>query len=234
MEAKDILKKLVEYDTYKDNKNKEILDYIQNLLIQKGFKVDYRSKCLVMSINDNYNLGFVGHTDTVQSGNDWKYNPLKLTEIENKLYGLGVCDMKGGIAAILKTVLDINWEELNYGIKLIFTYDEEINFSGIKEIMNEKIKIPENIIIGEPTNNEILTGSKGLLEFEMEFKGKSAHSSNPSKGINAIENCMDFLGELKRFYEFLKSEIDERFEIPYTTMNIRKNNWWKKYKYSSK
>jgi acetylornithine deacetylase len=100
--------------------------------------------------------------------------------------------------------------------------------------MNEKIKIPENIIIGEPTNNEILTGSKGLLEFEMEFKGKSAHSSNPGKGINAIENCMDFLGELKRFYEFFKSEIDERFEIPYTTMNIRKNNWWKKYKYSSK
>ena len=47
-----------------------------------------------MSIKEKYNLGFLGHTDTVQGGSDWIYNPLKLTEIDNKLYGLGVCDMK--------------------------------------------------------------------------------------------------------------------------------------------
>lgn len=220
MQAKEILENLVRFNTYKDKENREIMDYIQKLLIGKGFDLEYKSKCLVMSIKEECKIGFIGHTDTVQSGNDWIYNPLELTEIDNKLYGLGTCDMKGGLAAILKAVLDIDWNKLNYGIKLIFTYDEEIGFEGIKEINDLNIEIPENVIIGEPTNNEIMNGSKGLLELKLEFDGKSAHSSNPEKGINAIEKCIEFLDELKKFYKDLKLDIDNRFKIPYTTMNI--------------
>ena len=80
--------------------------------------------------------------------------------------------MKGGIAAIIKAVLDIDWKQLRYGIKLIFTYDEEIGFEGIKEINKINIQIPENVIIGEPTNNIIKNGSKGLLEFKFCVKRK--------------------------------------------------------------
>ena len=220
MQAKDILKELIKFDTYKDAENKEIMDYIQKTLKQEEFDLEYRSKCLVMSIKEKHKVAFIGHTDTVQSGNDWIYNPIELTEVDDTLYGLGTCDMKGGIAAILKAVLDIDWSRLNYGIKLIFTYDEEIGFEGIKEINDLNIEIPETVIIGEPTNNEIMNGSKGLLELKLEFEGKSVHSSNPEKGINAIENCINFLDELKRFYDDLKSERDNRFKIPYTTMNI--------------
>lgn len=150
MQAKEILKKLVKFDIYKDNENQEIMNYIQKILEEKGFKVEYKSKCLVMSIKEKCKIGFIGHTDTVQSGIDWIYNPLELTQIDNKLYGLGTCDMKGGIAAILKAVLDTDWNKLNYGIKLILTYDEEIGFEGIKEINNLNIEIPENVVVGEP------------------------------------------------------------------------------------
>lgn len=222
MQLREILKNLVKFDTYKDKENQEIMNYIQGLLEKKGFKVDYKSKCLIMSIKEKCNIGFLGHTDTVQSGCDWIYNPLKITEVDNKLYGLGICDMKGGIAAILNAVLDTDWNKLNYGIKLFFTYDEEIGFEGIKEINSLNIEIPENMIIGEPTNNEIMNGSKGLLELKFEFKGKSVHSSNPEKGVNAIEKCIKFLDELKRFYDNLRLETDNRFEISYTTMNIGK------------
>lgn len=222
MEAKQILKELVKFNTYKDKENGEIINYIEKLLKEKNFKTEYKSKCLVLRNKEKCNIGFIGHTDTVQSGNDWIYNPLELTEVEDKLYGLGTCDMKGGIAAILKAVLDMDWEKLNYGIKLFFTYDEEVGFEGIKEINNLKIELPENIIVGEPTNNEIMNGSKGLLEFKFEFNGKSAHSSNPKKGINAIEKNIVFLNELKVFYLKLKLDTDNRFKIPYTTMNIGK------------
>lgn len=222
MQAKDILKELIQFDTYKDKENSRIMNYIQDVLEKKGFKTEYKTKCLIMSIKEKYNLGFLGHTDTVQGGSDWTYNHLELTESDNKLYGLGTCDMKGGIAAIIKVVLDTDWNKLNYGIKLFFTYDEEIGFEGIKEINRLNIEMPENMIIGEPTNNEIMNGSKGLLELKIDFKGKSAHSSDPEKGINAIEQCMDFFEELRNFYNTLKLEKDNRFDIPYTTMNIGK------------
>ena len=47
---------------------------------------------------------------------------------------LGTCDMKGGIAGIIKAVLDTDSNKLNTEIRLIFTYDEEIEFEGINDI----------------------------------------------------------------------------------------------------
>ena len=52
MQAKEILKNLVRFNTYKDKENREIMDYIQKLLIGKGFDLEYKSKCLVMSIKE--------------------------------------------------------------------------------------------------------------------------------------------------------------------------------------
>ena len=80
MEAKEILKELVKFNTIKDKENKKILDFIQILLEEKGFRLEYRSKCLVICIKEKCKLGFIGHTDTVQYGDDWTCNPLELTE----------------------------------------------------------------------------------------------------------------------------------------------------------
>lgn len=222
MGVKEILKDLVRFNTVEDKENTEIMNYIEGILKNKGFKTDYKSKCLVMSIKDEYNLGFLGHTDTVQAGSDWSADLFKMKENNGNLYGLGVCDMKGGISAILQAVLETDWEKLKYGIKLYFTYDEEINFQGIKELVENNEKFPQNMIIGEPTNNVIMNGSKGLLELKLIFSGISAHSSMPYKGENAIEKCMDFLNELKNFYNELKVDESNNFEIGYTTMNIGK------------
>lgn len=222
MSAKDILKELIKFDTVKDQQNEEIMNYIEQLLKTKGFKTEYKSKCLIMSIKDNQKLGFLGHTDTVMAGTDWKTNPFKMKEDNGKLYGLGICDMKGGIAGILQAVLETNWEKVKYGIKLYFTYDEEINFLGIREITQQKQKFPENMIIGEPTSNIIMNGSKGLLELKLTFSGISAHSSIAKKGENAIEKAINFINEFKVFYNELKKDKSDNFEIGYTTMNIGK------------
>lgn len=48
MQAKEILKELIKFDTYKDKDNKKIINYIQKILENKGFKTEYKSKCLVM------------------------------------------------------------------------------------------------------------------------------------------------------------------------------------------
>lgn len=222
MNVKEILKDLVKFNTIQDKENTKIIDYIENYLKQIGFSTKYKTKCLVMQIKNECNLGFLGHTDTVQAGNDWSIDPFNMKEEEGKLYGLGTCDMKSGIAAIIKAVSEIDWKKQKYGIKLYFTYDEEINFSGIKELIKIEKSFPKNMIIGEPTNNVIMNASKGLLELKLIFNGISAHSSMPDKGVNAIEKCMECLIELKDFYNSLKKDLNRAFKIPYTTMNIGK------------
>ena len=216
---KEILKELVRINTIKDKDNKEIINYIENYLKDLGFTTEYKSKCLVMSNRKDCNIGFLGHTDTVDYSSDWNTNPFELTEIDNKLYGLGSCDMKGGIATILSVIPKIKFKDK--GIKMIFTYDEELEFSGIKELLDKKIVFPDTMIIGEPTNNEIINSSKGLLDLKVIFKGLTAHASTPEEGINAIDKCITFINELNNYYTDLKKEIINNNSL---TMNIGKIN----------
>ena len=217
MSAKEILKDLISFNTINDKENKAIINYIENYLKNIGFTTEYKSNCLVTKNKKNCNIGFLGHTDTVSYSNDWSFNPLELTEENGKLYGLGTCDMKGAIAAFLSAISKVDFSDKKTGIKLFFTYDEEIGFAGINELINNKMDFPKYMIIGEPTNNETINGSKGLLELKITFKGVSAHSSNPKEGINAIEKCIKFINELKSYYNDLKNEtIDRKF----ATMNI--------------
>jgi len=228
MKVEDILEKLVGFNTIKDKENKEIINFIESFLLEYDFKTIIKDKYLIMESNfgeDNNGIGFIGHTDTVPFSDDWKYDPFKLTKINDKLFGLGVCDMKGGIAAMLDAVKQIDFSKLKFGLKVYFTYDEEIGFNGIKDVLTfEKENgnnFPKTLIIGEPTNNEILLGSKGLLEYEVEFSGIKVHSSIPDKGKNAIFDAVSFIGELKEFYEKeIRTEEDNVFIVPYSTFNV--------------
>ena len=220
MEEFKILKDLVSFNTIKDKENKKILNYIENYLKGLGFKTEIKTKNLVMSIGENPKLGFLGHTDTVMYTDEFK-NPFNMKITDDKLFGLGVCDMKGGIAAILDAVKQIDFSKLKYGMKLYFTYDEEIEFNGTFDLVNADEMFPKYMIFGEPTNNEILVGSKGLVEYDVKFVGEKAHSSNPNIGIDANMNCVKFVYELNEFYEKeIKSDENNMFEIPYTTMNV--------------
>lgn len=218
MDVKEILKRLVNYNTIKDNQNKEIMDFIAQYLKKYNFSIKRIKKCLIAYNSEKPKIGFIGHTDTV-AYESWEGNPFILQEKNDRLIGLGACDMKGGIAAILSAIskLDLSKNKL----ALYFTNDEEISFKGIKNIA--KYIIPENIIIGEPTNNIPIYGTKGVLEVKIEFFGIKCHSSTPEKGISAINECIKFMEEMKCYYENeLKQEIVPDFEVPYTTMNFGK------------
>ena len=179
-----ILKDLINFNTIGDKENSKIINYIEKYLLDLNFKTEYKGKYLIMSIGKEPRLGFLGHTDTVEYIEGWDTNPFELTQVNNKLYGLGSCDIT----------------KLKYGMKLYFTYDEEREFKGIYDIVKAKENFPQTVIFGEPTNNEILSGSKGLLEYDLKFNGIKVHSSNPEKGKSANLNAVKFLSELDKFY----------------------------------
>ena len=217
----DLLKALVKYNTVEDKENQKILAYIEEYLKPLGFTIQKKEKYLIMSVGKEPILGFIGHSDTVNYIDGWSTNPFDVTVKEDNIYGLGVCDMKGGIAAFLQTLAEIDLNTLKRGIKVYITYDEEIAFSGIKEILKNHEEFPEYIIVGEPTDNQIITGCKGLLAVKIETKGKKVHSSTPDKGESANLKMIKLLNELQNFYEKeIKIERNDNYEVNYTTMNI--------------
>ena len=222
MEKYKILKDLVGFNTIKDKENKDIIDYLEKYLLSLGFKTEYKDKALIMSIGDEPKVGFLGHTDTVDYAKEkWSKKPFELIVEDGNIYGLGVCDMKGGIAAMLDAVTELKEAKKELNLKLYFTYSEEVTFAGMYDVLKNEKEFPEIMIFGEPTNNEILVGSKGILELELKFIGKCANSSTPDKGISANMNAIKFINELDEFYQKeIKKDVNNSFEINYTTMNI--------------
>ena len=221
----EILRKLISFNTINDLENKEINEYIISLLEQKGFKVQRifnsdKTKYSVLLTYEEPNLTFTGHTDTVDRSDKWNTNPFDLIEKDGKYYGLGVCDMKGGIAAFLSAIMELDLESLNKGLSVLLTFDEEINFTGAK-IVDPRL-LANNIIIAEPTDNIPVIGEKGITDIKIKFNGKSVHSSLVPYGDNAILKASRFINKVEEFKEELKKETNNLYEIPYCTVNIGK------------
>lgn len=218
---KEILNRLIEIDTVKDKDNKKMIFYLKELLrtVNFEFREIGNDKKILVASRGKSNLCFICHTDTVDSSSMWTKKPLELSEDDVYYYGLGVCDMKGGIAALLSALLKI---DTNIPCMICFTYDEEINFMGIKELVNQDIGLPKSLVFTEPTDLELVAANKGCLEFKVEIEGKSAHSSTPDEGINAIDIMIDFISELKAIGESLTKEKNDLYDVSYTTFNLSK------------
>lgn len=225
METIDILKKLVSFNTIKDLQNNEIIEWIKQYLEQYGFECNEKGnnkKCLIVSIGKDPILGFSGHLDTVNIADGWESNPFELKIKDGRIYGLGACDMKGGMSAFLKACTNIDKSKLKNGLKLYFTFDEETDFEGIKVLTGLNEKFPKHIIIAEPTDMKPVIATKGCIEAKVTFFGKSTHSSTPDLGKNAIIEANKFIQELLVFSQELRNEKNDIFSIPYTTINIGK------------
>ena len=220
MDAKEILKKLVSFNTVEDKENKEIMNYVKEYLEDLKFKCDLigdEKKVLVAKYGNKPKLGFIGHTDTVNYRDTFGSNPFELLEKEGNLYGLGVCDMKGGIAAFLASLNNIDLDKLDNGIMIILTYDEEKEFGGINYFLSQKIQYPKYVIVGEPTDNVVMNGSKGAIAYKFEFFGKSTHSSMPEESSNT--NCVNFLHELLKLDKYFHKRWCDDYKFKHTTMN---------------
>ena len=218
MKVEDILKKLVSFNTIKDKENKELNNYIKEFLKEYGFsfeEIGKDKKVLIARTKKEPKFCFFGHTDTVCSNIE---KPFELTEKNGDLYGLGACDMKGGISAILKAVSEINFDELEYGMMLVFTFDEETDFGGIKEFVKAGIRYPEYVLLGEPTDNIPMNGSKGVIEYHFNFYGKRVHSSMIEESSNI--NCIKFFSELLKLNDYFEKSENNEYLFKHSTMNI--------------
>ncbi len=129
------------------------------------------------------------HMDTVPPFVPWR-------EDDGFIYGRGACDTKGIIAAMLCAAeLLLSHGQRDFG--LLFVVGEERNSAGALHAARDP-RGSRFLINGEPTENKLAIGGKGALRFEIEARGKMAHSAYPELGESAIEKLLDALQRIRR------------------------------------
>ena len=227
-----ILKDLVSYPSVSSESNLEIINYLANRIKDCGGSVNIMSSedgnqaNLFGTIGPEINGGIVlsGHTDVVPAKElDWNSDPFNLKQKDDLLYGRGTCDMKGFIAATLAAAESLKNLKLNLPVHFSFTYDEEIGCFGARHLSSELKKYkfkPSMVIVGEPTEMEIIEAHKGDCEYTTCFYGIEGHAAKPDKGVSAIQYGSRFTNKLFELGNDLKNRApdDSPFEPPWTTI----------------
>ncbi|MFV7772237.1 acetylornithine deacetylase [Shewanella marisflavi] len=167
-------------------------------------------------------LLLAGHTDTVPFDEGrWSQDPFTLTEKDNRWYGLGTCDMKGFFALVIEAVRQMPTQNFVRPLYILASADEETTMNGAKAFAQSKAIAPEYALIGEPTGLKPVYMHKGHLAQGIRITGRSGHSSDPDKGLNAIEIMHLVIGQLLKLKQHLADNYrEEAFSVPYPTMNF--------------
>ncbi|MFT8619780.1 MAG: ArgE/DapE family deacylase, partial [Lentilactobacillus hilgardii] len=207
----EILSKLISIRSVNDHEA-EVADYIASLFEpykNKGVQIERvtyapgRDSLVVTIGKGDRILGFSGHEDVVDPGDleAWDSDPFKAVIKDGKLYGRGATDMKSGLAAVIIAMLDMLENDAVPGkIKLFATVGEETGEYGAAQLTKEGyVDGVDGMMIAEPGDSmgEVGFTSKGIVDYIVTSIGKGAHSSQPEKGINAIDHLIDFANEVK-------------------------------------
>ena len=145
-------------------------------------------------------------------GDGWDADipPLGAIVRNDKLYGRGACDMKGGlacaIAALVHTLERVAAEgELPHrGFSLICSVDEEDFMRGSEAAIDAGwVGSREWVLDTEPTDGQIQVAHKGRTWFEIEMTGVTAHASQPWKGADAVAAMAEVVCSLRRAFAAL-------------------------------
>lgn len=134
-------------------------------------------------------LLFLGHLDTVPVQAGWKTDPFTPVEDGDRVYGLGACDMKGGLAAMVEAAVTAveQGKPISGELILAFTSDEEGASLGTYQAIEAGLLAADMAVVGECRFDPIILGFRGRYTLDITVHGKTAHASRyPEKGENAI------------------------------------------------
>jgi acetylornithine deacetylase/succinyl-diaminopimelate desuccinylase family protein len=135
-----------------------------------------------------------GHLDTVPPNAGAACDFFSAAVEHGRMSGRGTVDMKGALAAMAGALVRIEESGglLSGRVTLAAVIDEEMESLGAEALIKSGFKA-DGAIIGEPTENLVAIGHKGLEWLEVRFTGKAAHGSTPEAGISAIAAAAHFV-----------------------------------------
>jgi acetylornithine deacetylase/succinyl-diaminopimelate desuccinylase-like protein len=234
MSPVDILRKLVEFPTYELDGMRKCAEFISNELSKIGFSVPVGKLNNVYGTREselgNGTFLINTHFDTVAPSARWTRDPLCLSMEGDRLYGLGTSDAKGGTAAILDALQDLDQcrfrrlEVLfsNYGdSRAILNGEEWLGTPYFLAHHRPEARIGVNVegtVQGDRFT--VSLGCGGRVRFAVTTIGKEAHTAEPSwrtLGHNAIYDMMKVIEVLRRMPP-ARMTIDDH--EAYTELNV--------------
>ncbi len=152
--------------------------------------------------------GHMDHVD-ISDPSKWNYDPFGAEVVDGRIYGRATSDMKGNLSAMIQAAASLkedHGDDLDGEIIVAGSVHEEC-FEGVaSELIGERYQ-PDLVIIGEASNLTLKRGQRGRAEVVLETLGKTAHSSNPSVGLNAVKKMMKVLLEIEEKFVPASNEV---------------------------
>src|SRR5271154_2891489 len=232
-----MIERLIAFNTVSRDSNLGLIewarDYLQGFgaITRLTYDATGKKANLFATLGDSSKPGLIlsGHTDVVPvDGQDWNTDPFIATERDGKLYARGSADMKGFIGIILaqapKFVAALNAERLDAPLHYALSYDEEVGCLGVRGLirdLEENNIRPAGCVVGEPTSMQPIIAHKGTHRFRCAVRGREAHSSYVTHGVNAIEYAARLVVFIRQLADRL-AQIERRdygFTVPYSTLS---------------
>lgn len=235
--ARAMVERLIEFNTVSRDSNLGLIEWVRDHLARLGAKTRLthdatgKKANLFATLGDSGKPGLIlsGHTDVVPvDGQSWDSDPFRVAERDGKLYARGSADMKGFIGVALaqapRFVEALNGGRLDAPLHYALSYDEEIGCIGVRGLirdLEENGIRPAGCVVGEPTSMQPIIAHKGMNRFRCTVRGREAHSSYVTQGVNAIEYAARLVVHIRQIADRL-AEFEKRdcgFTVPFTTLS---------------
>ncbi|HMK84963.1 MAG TPA: acetylornithine deacetylase [Steroidobacteraceae bacterium] len=235
--ARAMVERLIGFRTVSRDSNLGLIEWARDYLVKLGARTRLTHDASGQKANlfatlgesDKPGLILSGHSDVVPvDGQSWDTDPFVAIERDGRLYGRGSADMKGFIGVALahapKFVDALNAGRLDAPLHYALSYDEEVGCIGVRGLIRDLEEHgirPGGCVVGEPTSMQPIIAHKGMNRFRCTVRGREAHSSYVTYGVNAIEYAARLVVYVRQIADRLAQfeKRDMGFTVPYTTLS---------------
>ena len=234
--ARHLLDHLVSFPTVSSDTNLPLIYFVRDYFEQHGIdsliipNEDGTKAGLVAQVGPNVAGGVAlsGHSDVVPvEGQDWSTDPWSVVEKGGRLYGRGTCDMKGFVALAIAALVKAKSMNLQRPIQFALSRDEEVGLLGAPDVAQgllENFAKVAAVVVGEPTEMQVVTGHKSCDDVQFHVRGHEVHSSRLHEGVSAVMCAA-------RFVEWVRQQNIESqartpsvtaalYDPPFTTLHV--------------
>ena len=231
----DLLKNIISFRTVAPPGDcyQEIVEWLEPIFRDMGFETTkmkmpqevFAAKCCDSRlVGDRYNLRadlsvgaektlvIYAHLDVVPAEGEWDTDPFCAVQKNGRVYGRGVSDCKGSVAALVAALKALLSRDMpKYNLSILLTTDEEVGgYSGLCYLTDLGQVKGDLMLCMDGFSDDVGIGSNGIITWDVMVKGRSAHSGSSFLGVNAVERSilvMERLMDLKKVVQARRSRL---------------------------